>query len=194
MDLLLIRHARPVRIEGADGPADPPLDASGHEQAARMAAWLRDERLDRVYASPLRRAVETARPLVAGRGLEVGLEPRVAEFDQHSDTYVPLEQMKAEDPERWRAFVQGGYGDGIDFESFCADVVNGIEKIIERHPGERVAVVCHGGVINIWTAHVLGMPMRLFFQPDYASIHRYVAARSGERSIDTLNERARGQR
>ena len=90
-----------------------------------------------------------------------------------------------------RAFVQGGYGDGIDFESFCADVVNGVEAIIERHPGERVAVVCHGGVINIWTAHVLGMPMRLFFQPDYASIHRYVAARSGERSIDALNERAR---
>lgn len=191
MDLLLIRHARPLRIEGADGPADPPLAASGHEQAARMAAWLAHERLDRLYASPLRRALETAEPLLAGRGVEVAIEPRVAEFDQHSASYVPLEQLKAEDPERWRAFVQCGYGDGIDFERFCADVVNGVEEIVARHPGERVAIVCHGGVINVWTAHVLGLPLRLFFQPDYASIHRYVAARSGERSIDALNERAR---
>ncbi|MBW2315170.1 MAG: histidine phosphatase family protein [Deltaproteobacteria bacterium] len=192
MDLLLVRHARPERIENADGsPADPPLDASGQEQAARVAAWLADEPLDRIYASPMRRARETAAPLLATRGLEALLEPRVAEFDQHSEIYIPLEQLKAEDPERWRAFVQGGYGDGVDFESFCADVVNGLEEIIERHPGERVAVVCHGGVINVWTAHVLGMPMRLFFQPDYASVHRFVAARSGERSVFALNERAR---
>jgi len=192
VDLLLIRHARPQRIENEDGsPADPQLDASGHEQAARMATWLADEPLDHVYASPLQRARQTAEPLLAARGFEVALEPRVAEFDQHSEVYVPLEQMKAEDPERWRAFVQGGYGDGIDFEGFCADVVNGVEEIIERHPGQRVAIVCHGGVINVWTAHVLGMPMRLFFQPDYASVHRYVAARSGERSVFALNERAR---
>jgi len=172
-------------------PADPPLAASGREQAARVAAWLADESLHHVYASPLRRARETAAPIAGPRGLEPVLEPRVAEFDQHSDVYVPLEQMKAEDPERWRAFVQGGYGEGIDFESFCADVVNGLEDVIARHPGERVAVVCHGGVINVWTAHVLGTPMRLFFQPDYASVHRYVAARSGERSVFALNERAR---
>jgi len=191
MELLLIRHARPERIENADGPADPPLDASGREQARRLAAWMADEPLGHVYASPLLRARQTAEPLLEARDLELLLEPRVAEFDQHSDTYVPLEQMKAEDPERWRAFVQGGYGEGIDFESFCADVVNGLEEIVARHAGERVAVVCHGGVINVWAAHVLGMPMRLFFQPDYASIHRFVAARSGERSVDALNERAR---
>ena len=193
MELLLIRHARPERIENADGsPADPPLDASGREQAERLAAWLADEKLDRIYASHLRRARETATPLLSGRGLELELEPRVAEFDRHSDTYVPLEQLKAEDPEAWRVFVQGGYGDGLDFEGFCRDVVGGLEAIVETNPGCRVAVVCHGGVINIWTAHVLALPLRLFFQPDYASIHRYVAARSGERSIDALNERPRG--
>ena len=192
MELLLIRHARPERIETPDGsPADPPLDARGREQAMHMAAWLAGEKFDRIYASPLRRARETATPLLEPRGLELALEPRVAEFDQHSDVYVPLEQLKAEDPERWLAFVQGGYGDGVDFVGFCRDVVEGLEEIIERHGGERIAVVCHGGVINVWTAHVLGMPLRLFFQPDYASVHRYVAARSGERSVDSLNERAR---
>ena len=45
MDLLLIHHARPERIETEDGsPADPPLDPTGREQAERTAAWLADEK------------------------------------------------------------------------------------------------------------------------------------------------------
>lgn len=192
MDLVLIRHARPERRQTDDGsPANPPLDASGREQALRTAHWLANERFDALYVSPMLRARETAEPLAERLGLTPVAEPRIAEFDQASDQYVPLEQIKAEDPEAWRAFVQGGYGDGIDFETFCKDAIAALEEIIDRHAGGRVAVVCHGGVINVFTAHVLGLPAKLFFAPDYASVHRYVAARSGERSIDALNERAR---
>ena len=56
------------------------------------------------------------------------------------------------------------------------------------HPGQRVAVVCHGGVINAYTGHVLGVDNPLFFLPEYTSITRVFAASSGERSIHTLNE------
>jgi probable phosphoglycerate mutase len=51
-----------------------------------------------------------------------------------------------------------------------------------------VAVFCHGGVINAWAAHVLKMPPRLFFNPTYASVSRFSCARTGQRSIITLNE------
>jgi hypothetical protein len=44
-------------------------------------------------------------------------------------------------------------------------------------------------VINVWTAHVLTMSPRLFFEPAYASIHRYLCAGSGERNLISLNER-----
>lgn len=192
MELVLIRHARPERRQTPDGsPADPPLDASGREQALRTAAWLAPERFDALYVSPLVRARETAEPLAERLALRPLIEPRVAEFDRAADRYVPLEELKAEDPEAWRAFVQGGYGQGVDFDAFCAEAIGALEEMIDRHPGGRVAVVCHGGVVNVWTAHVLGMKPALFFAPDYASVHRYVAARSGERSIDCLNERAR---
>jgi probable phosphoglycerate mutase len=52
-----------------------------------------------------------------------------------------------------------------------------------------VAVFCHGGVINVWTAHVLGLAPRLFFEPGYTSVHRYMCARSGQRNVLALNER-----
>ena len=54
-------------------------------------------------------------------------------------------------------------------------------KSIEDNQGKTVAVFCHGGVINVWTCHVLGMAPRLFFEPHYTSIHRYLCARTGQR-------------
>jgi probable phosphoglycerate mutase len=189
MHLLLIRHALPLRVETPDGsPADPPLGETGREQARRLAAWLRDERIDRLYVSPLRRARETARPLEEDLGLEAVIEPGVTEFDPEADTYVPLEELKAEDPVAWRAMVQGGLHAHIDIEAFRAGVRKTLEGIIAEHPGGRVAVVCHGGVINAWASHVLGIASPLFFDPFYTSINRFLAAGSGERSVASLNE------
>ena len=64
------------------------------------------------------------------------------------------------------------------------------ERLIAANTGRRIAVVCHGGVINAWAALVLGIEPRLFFDPRYTSINRFMAARSGERSLVSLNETA----
>ncbi len=62
MELLLIRHALPIRREDVDGPADPELSEAGRDQSMHLAQWLADERLDAVYASPMqRRDVEPRR-------------------------------------------------------------------------------------------------------------------------------------
>ena len=76
MELLLIRHALPIRIENPEGePAAPPLSDAGLEPAVRLARWLEPEPLDALYASPLRRARETAEPLATLNRLELRLEP-----------------------------------------------------------------------------------------------------------------------
>ncbi len=76
----------------------------------------------------------------------------------------------------------------MDIPAFRATVVESLEQIIADHRGERVAVFCHGGVVNVWTTHVLDMAPRLFFEPRYTSIHRYLCASSGERNLMSLNE------
>src|SRR6476661_554032 len=64
MELLLIRHALPVRIEGEEGTAaDPELDELGHVQAQALADYLAGEPIDALYVSPMRRAVQTAEPV-----------------------------------------------------------------------------------------------------------------------------------
>jgi probable phosphoglycerate mutase len=191
MELLLIRHALPLRVENPDGtPADPPLSPEGRRQAERLAAWLADEHLDAIYASPLRRARETAEPLGRARGLPVRVEPGVAEFDPLAASYVPLEEIRAESRELWLELVSGGLTAGVDVALFRRTVAAAVERIVAAHAGGRVAVVCHGGVVNAWAAQVLGLEPTLFFQPAYTSVSRFLAAGSGERSVLSLNETA----
>lgn len=187
MELILIRHGLPQHVENRDGqPADPPLSEIGRRQADRMASWLQHEAIDHLYSSPMARAFETAQPLASAQGLDIEVREGVAEYDQHSDTYVPVEKLKEVDYERWLRLMKGEVE--VDFDAFAQTVVTTLEAIVERHPGNKVAVTCHGGVINVWTAHVIGFAPRLFFNPDYTSINRFQCARSGERSVITLNE------
>ena len=188
MELILIRHGLPERVETQDGtPADPPLSETGHEQARRMSDWLQDTAIDFLYSSPMRRAVETAAPLSQSKSLTPQLREGVAEFDRKASHYIPVEQLKQDDYESWQRLMRGETA-GVDFDRFADEVVSTLNEIISGHRGQTVAVTCHGGVINAWTAHVLRMPQRMFFNPDYTSISRYMIASSGERTIITVNE------
>jgi len=189
MQMLLIRHGLPIRLASDDGtPADPPLSETGHDQARVTAEWLAAESVDRIYASPMQRARQTAEPLAALTGLPIDLDPRIVEFDAASEEYVPMEELKRADPAAWKEFVTGGYTARTDFDAFVATAVAGLQQMIDDNPGRRIAVFCHGGVINSWATHVLGLPPQLFLDAHYASISRFLAASTGERSIASLNE------
>ncbi len=190
MELLLVRHGLPIRRELEEGVADPELSESGLAQAVHLAQYLSSEQIDAVYSSPLQRARQTAAPLAAARGMEVRIEAGIAEFDQNSPEYIPVEELKAANDPRWVAMRDGTWDSDESETEFRERTIGSIESIIERHPGERVVAACHGGVINLYLGHVLGLDegTRGFFYPNYTSIHRIAAASSGERSIVTVNE------
>lgn len=190
MEIILIRHAIPVRKELETGPADPELSPAGHTQSELLADYLSSETIDAVYASPMRRARETAAPLARRLDLDVTIVDGVAEFDRNSEWYVPVEELKAANDPRWHELVSGRWNGTDESETeFVERVVTSVESIIDRHSSQRVAVICHGGVINAYVARILGLGnQRGFFYPNYTSIHRIAAARSGERSVVTLNE------
>ena len=186
MDLILIRHGLPVRSHES---SDPPLGDEGREQARRVAAALARERIDVVAASTMARAIQTAEPFAALAGLPVQTHEGVVEFDRDAGSYVPMEELKRDDYEAWKRFVARGR-EPANIGAVQKAVVDTLEGLIEANPGRRVVVFCHGGVINVWTAHVLDMAPKLFFEPRYTSIHRYLCARSGERNLVSLNDTA----
>jgi probable phosphoglycerate mutase len=191
MDLLLVRHAEPVRIEDSDGPADPTLHERGHRQAALCAAWLAGESLDAIWASPMRRARETADAIAIAHGLKVEIDDELAEFDRDAASYIPFEELRETKDERYLAMTQDRLQDlEIDPITFQQGVVRAVERVIDANAGRKVGVVCHGGVINAYIAHILEIPRMMRFEPGYTSIHRIAASRAGHRSVVALNEMA----
>lgn len=185
MELILIRHGLPVHSTES---SNPPLSDEGHEQSRLVAGWLARERIDAVFSSTMQRAVQTAEPYAALANHRIQQRDGICEFDRGTGRYIPMEQLKREDYPAWKAFVDGGLN--VDIAAFQKEVVETLEAIVIGHPGKRVVVFCHGGVVNVWAAHVLGMPPRLFFEPVYTSIHRFLCAGSGQRNLVSLNETA----
>ena len=188
VELILVRHGLPVRKENTDGPADPELSIDGHAQAALFAAYMMSENVDAIYSSPLRRAVQTAEPLSNAIGIDPILVPGIAEWDQHSNEYIPVEELKAANDPRWLEMAKGGFSSDEIPEDFHNRVLEAIEGIIAKHRGDTVVVTCHGGVINDYLSHILGISNSQFFYPNYTSIHRIAASSSGHRSILSINE------
>jgi 2,3-bisphosphoglycerate-dependent phosphoglycerate mutase len=187
MELILIRHARPEQILNAPGPADPPLTEIGHRQARAVAGWMAAESIDALYSSPMVRARQTADPVGRLFGMEAVLVDGVREYDAADSSYMPIEVLR-QDKQAWRRFLEEELA--VDRSPFITEVTETLESLIAAHGGQRVVVVCHGGVINAWLGYVLGLGSPMVFNPDYTSISRFMAASSGERSVLSLNETA----
>ena len=165
MELLLVRHALPVRTDAGAGPADPHLTDEGRAQAEALAAhWA--GRVDQVWTSPMHRARETAAPLEAALGTTAVVDDDLAELDRGASAYVPLEELRR-DPEAWAEAVDAWTGPGGEAlrRDFRARVVAAVDRVVAAGRGQRVAVVCHGGVINAAVAEVLGLGRRCSSSP-----------------------------
>ncbi len=191
MDLVIVRHGRPTRVEGANGAADPSLNDLGRAQADAVARFLLGEPIDHVVTSPMKRARETARPLAEALDLAPEVVADLAEIDKDADSYVPVEEMKAEGGALWQAVVDDPvslHGE-VDIEAFADLVTAAFERIIAGHPGETVAVFCHGMVTMSFLRRILGYPDIHGLRIDYGSITRVQAAtRNPVRSVRSVNE------
>src|SRR5262245_59048718 len=131
MDLLLIRHGLPVRIDEGEGPADPTLSEEGWRQAKALASWLADDGIEVGVASPLQRAKETAQPLAEHLGVDIAIVDGLAEFDREAPWYIPIEELKAADDPRWHAMIRGEWE--LDPDAFQSAVVEAVDGIIEAN-------------------------------------------------------------
>lgn len=188
MELLLIRHAQARRH---DTSIDPDLSDLGHAQAARLAVWFAGHTIHAVVSSPMVRAVQTAGPLAAVLGVDVDVHPDLAEYADGNPFYIPDEEADRKD-QQWSYLLEHGdyvvVGDGEHPEAFAARAFGAVEAVIAAHPGETVAVVCHGGIVNTYLGQILKIPRRLWFAPANTGVSRVVASRGGARSVVSVNE------
>ena len=152
-ELYLIRHGESVPnvtpiIGGMRGDAG--LTDRGREQARLLEKRLREEELhaDQLYASTLPRALETAEYVARGLDLPIQRDDELHELRPGDADGLTVDEWR----ERYRPdpatpstpFAPGGES----WVSFLARAGAAITTLIDRHPGETVVAVCHGGVIE----------------------------------------------
>jgi broad specificity phosphatase PhoE len=187
MQVLLVRHALPLRSEPGEG-SDPNLSDEGIAQIARLPEALARFPIVRVVSSPQRRAVQTAEPVAAARELPVEIDDRFAEYDRDLPAYIPVEQIRAENPKEWARLVQGHLPSAVDEDAFRARVLAAVTDLVAAvDPDDTVAVFSHGGVINLLLHDILGTARMLSFQVDYASVTRLLYSRSGQAMVASVN-------
>lgn len=190
--LYLIRHAQSQGNTGEDmTTGDPDLTEVGYQQAKRLGQRMRSQRLDAIYASPLRRTQETAFAIADETGLEVRPRHDLVEVTMGSPELDVRRLPPEEQAEIARRILELGTWDAFPGSEGSANARkrcrNAIDEIIAAHPGQRVAVVCHAGFIQTYVSVVLNHPSDFIFYPFNASIAS-VRAKGDRRVIWRLND------
>jgi broad specificity phosphatase PhoE len=187
MQVLLVRHALPLRSEHGEG-SDPDLSDDGLAQVERLPEALARFPISRVVSSPQRRAIQTAQPVAAARELRVEIDDRFAEYDRDRALYIPVEQIRDENPQEWARMAQGHLPSAVDEDAFRGRVRAAVDDLVAAaDPEDTVAVFSHGGVINVLLHEILGTARLLSFPIDYASVTRLLYSRSGQATVATVN-------
>jgi broad specificity phosphatase PhoE len=147
--LLLVRHGETDwNAEGRlQGHTDRPLNDYGRRQARALADRLADDGVTAVYASDLIRARETAEIVAERLGLPVGVDP-----DLRERNWGNWEGLTGSERDRVEHV-----GEAVDAHE--ERVLRAVRRIAERHPGERVVVVTHGGSLRRIQVAAVGMAL-----------------------------------
>jgi broad specificity phosphatase PhoE len=180
--LLLIRHAEvEARYQGVfGGRIDMDLSPRGHEQAATLARYLQTKPLSAIYASPMKRVQQTLTPLLVNGAPKPIIVPDLREVDFGDWTGLNLDQVQAKFGVSALSWLEqlacGGIANAECGETFRERVEPCLERILAHHPGEEVAIFCHGGIIRMLLSILLRWPLAsmAMFEIEYASLTQVV--------------------
>jgi len=152
--VLAIRHGETAwNVDGRiQGQLDVPLNDTGRWQVHRLALAVADEGVDAIYSSDLLRALETAQAVARGCDLPITTDTGLRErgfgvFEGLS--YDEINRRWPEQAERWRRRDPDfGAEGGESLRQFAERGVATVARLAALHPGQTIAVVSHGGVMD----------------------------------------------
>jgi probable phosphoglycerate mutase len=169
--LLLIRHAQTdYNREGRFyGRTDVPLNDHGHGQARAIGRHLADRPLDVVWSSPALRALQTAGAVAEQNGNrpKIHTDPRLHELDYAAWEGLRFQEAHDRDPDlwhRWRAGEIPAPHGGESLADGMARSAAWLAEIVASHPGQTLAVVAHGGILQALMCVLLHTPPQPLWQ------------------------------
>lgn len=163
----LIRHGEVERSHCYNGQFDVRLTPRGEEMYHQLKPRLNPDLISALYTSDLHRTVRGGEILGPYLGVEPVPVPALRELNCGEWEGLSVAEIQEQRPGEWAARL-------ADLEHFCAPggeslgelaarVLPALEEIVERHRGEEVLVVAHGGVNRIVLLDAIGAPLGSFF-------------------------------
>jgi broad specificity phosphatase PhoE len=190
--LILVRHGVTAWNQAGryQGHRDVPLGEDGRWQTQQVAARLAAEPIDICLTSDLSRARDTAAAIMMGRELALRELPALRELAFGRWEGIPTGDIAVQHPEAWQAWIRDPVTarppEGETLQELLDRCVTALGEVLElpsrRHephdwfsyaaargqgggePRRSVLVVSHGGPIRVLLAHLLGVPLRAYWQ------------------------------
>jgi len=157
--VFLVRHGATEwnETKRAQGQADIALNEEGRRQAVEVARRLATHRIDAVYSSDLRRAVDTAQAIADTHGLQVATDPAFREIDQGEWEGLYVDEIRERWPDLWgeaRHFSSRPGGESPS--DVRSRALAALKRAVSADPDGTIVVVSHGGTIRWLSAEALG--------------------------------------
>lgn len=196
-ELILVRHGEQALSKelSAGETVDPPLSELGERQVHAVADRLASSRVDAVYSSPLRRALRTGAEIADRHGIVPVVRDDLIEYepwqnfpaDRSPFEALPHDEIAGIFREHIRTRRYDAFPYAEDAPKFRARVLGQIAMIVDAHPGERVVVTCHGGVINAVLADALGSALDMPVRVHHTSLS-VVRGADTRRAVQSVND------
>lgn len=161
--LILIRHGETPynRDKRYQGHKDTPLTRKGGRQTKEIASRLRNEPLDAIYSSDLKRTRYTAEVINGYHSLKINILPQLREVDFGDWEGKTHDEIQRE----WKGLLNERNNKpskieipgGESIKDLAKRVRTTVKKILSDHPDQRIAIITHGGPIRIILIDALGL-------------------------------------
>ena len=155
------------------GHTNTPLTELGHRQAERTAAFLKEYPISHIYASDLDRAMQTAEPTAKSHGLSVIPDPWMREIyagEWEGRLYEDLMRDFSKSYETWRKDCGRAHPEGGEsVVALSARIYAEVERILQKHKGECVAIFTHATPIRLLRAKWEGYPPEELSQVEFCA-------------------------
>ena len=143
------------------GVKDIPLNKTGRRQAKELAARLKNIKIDAVYTSPLKRAVETISPYLEMKGMNMRMSFGLIERDYGEWDDMTFEEIEQQFPEEYRKWGENLISYKIPGGESAEEVqirVNAfLQKALNENDGKSILLVTHLGTARHIISSLLGL-------------------------------------
>ncbi len=143
------------------GYSDVEMSAAGYRQVERLRDNLKDEKIDAVYSSDLRRALATAEVIAAGREVNIVACSELREVNYGDAEGLTFDEISRRYPELAESIadfdLQLEFPGGEHFTGFIERTCHFLDRLHKHEPSETVLIVSHSGPLRALVCHLLGI-------------------------------------